>query len=222
MKVKIDVVDHHAYIISGSAEKGSEEVIATLAERGVPTKGNQDVLRVSFPELSVDDARAIASFASLKSVGEAKYIIVSFGRATGEAQNALLKVVEEAPGNSIFFFCVDSAGHLLPTLRSRCVVVSVSGHIQETEEEGEAKEFLKEGYAERLKRVEKIVQRITRTQERAPVRAFVRGLISTAHQRSADAKTLRDLLDADRFLRLQGSSAKSVLGHLAVSLPRFK
>ncbi len=210
---------HHAYIVSGSLEQGAEEVSGVLDARGVETKRNPDVLQLSFQELGVYDARAIASFASLKAISEAKYIIVSFGRATTEAQNALLKVVEESPGNSIFFFCVDSAGHLLPTLRSRCITLDTGNRKPETGSE-EAKEFLKESYADRLKRVEKIVQRITRTQERAPVRAFVRELISIAHEENANAKTLRDLLDADRYLRLQGSSPKSVLGHLAVTLPR--
>lgn len=211
---------HHAYIISGSAERGSTEVAEMLERRGVEVKGNGDVLMLTLSELSVDDARMVSSFASLNSIGEHKYIILSFSRATGEAQNALLKILEEAPGNSIFFLCVDAAGHLLPTLRSRAVVVYASEAGIDKEETEEAREFLKESYEKRLARVERMGAYISKTQDRAPVRAFAAALIREAHQAHPGPKTLRDLLDAERYLRLQGSSVKSILGHLAVSLPK--
>src|SRR3989344_174370 len=141
---------HHAYIIEGSAEAGAGEVLSVLEKRGVKTKGNPDVLALSYPELLVDHAAEISAYAALKPLGEAKYLVISFSRATREAQNALLEVTEEALGHSSFFFCVDAAGHLLPTLRSRAIVVSASkGRENGGEGEG-AQEFLKEGYAKRL------------------------------------------------------------------------
>lgn len=213
---------HHAYIVSGSAEHGADGVLAVLEARGVKTKGNPDVLALSFPELLVDNVRdLLLPFASLKPLGEHKYLVVSFARANDQAQNALLKAVEESLGHTVFFFCIDAAGHLLPTLRSRCIVVESGKRKGESENE-EAEEFLKESYEKRLARVEKMAGHVSKTQDRAPVRVFVTGLLSLMHGRGAGTKTLRDLLDASRYLRLQGSSVKSILGHLAVSLPRRK
>ena len=58
---------HHAYIVSGSAKHGAGEVLAMLEARGVKTKGNPDVLALSFPELLVDDVRdSLLPFAELK------------------------------------------------------------------------------------------------------------------------------------------------------------
>lgn len=212
---------HHAYLISGSATQGSAEILRMLEERGISTKGNQDVLVLSFSELSVDDARHITSFASLNAVGEKKYIVVSFSRATNEGQNALLKVLEEAPGNSVFFLCIDAAGHVLPTLRSRCVSLSVA-HSVSKEENEDAMEFLEESYEKRLARVEKMASYISKNQDRAPAREFVAALARESRERGFSGRALRDLLDADRYMRLSGSSAKSILGHLAVSLPHVK
>ncbi|MBI3573514.1 hypothetical protein HY090_00500 [Candidatus Kaiserbacteria bacterium] len=204
---------HHGYIVSGSAEHGAEEVLKMLEERKVATKGNPDLLTLSFSEMLVDDVRdKILSFAALKP-------LASFSRANDAAQNALLKAVEESLGNTVFFFCVDSAGHLLPTLRSRCITLEAESYKQEAESQ-DAEEFLRETYEKRLARVEKMTGYISKTQDRAPARAFATALISLMHERAPGARTLRDLLDADRYLRLQGSSAKSILGHLAVSLPR--
>ena len=208
---------HHAYLIAGASQKNREDILALLEARGIPTKGNPDVLDLSFSDVSIDDARMIARFASLNSVGAQKCIIVSFSRASTEAQNALLKVVEEAPGNSIFFFLVDASGHVLPTLRSRVVIVEGEA-VQHESEEAEA--FLTESYEKRLARVEKLASAVSKTQDRSIVRQFIASLLYEADKKKMDARNLRDLLDADRYLRMQGSSVKSVLGHLAVSLPR--
>jgi DNA polymerase III delta prime subunit len=211
---------HHAYIVAGSAEGGREEVLALLEKRGVNTVGNPDLLSLSFKELLVDDVRdTLLSFAALKPVGERKYLVVSFARANDAAQNALLKAVEESLGHTVFFFSTDSAGSLLPTLRSRAVLLTTERRAS-AEDAAEAKEFFKESYEKRLARVEKMTAYISKTQDRTPTREFVRSLLSLAEEKRAPARVLRDLLDADRYLSLQGSSPKSVLGHLAVSLPR--
>ncbi len=211
---------HHAYIVSGSAEHGPEAVAGMLEARGVSTKGNPDVLAFSFSELLVDNVRdALLPFASLKPLGERKYLIVSFARANDAAQNALLKAVEESLGRTIFFFCVDTAGHLLPTLRSRCIVVE-SGKEKGEKGTEEAEEFLKESYEKRLVRVDKMAGYVSKTQDRTPARMLVNELLTRMRAEKAAPKTLRDLLDASRYLRLQGSSVKSILGHLAVSLPK--
>ena len=209
---------HHAYVVTGSAEKGSARVTAMLATRGVAVVGNPDLLSLSYPELLVDDVRdTILPFASLKPLGERKYVIVAFSRANANAQNALLKAVEEA-GSTVFFFCVDSIGHMLPTLRSRAIAVMLP---RGTEVHEEAEEFAAATFDMRLSAVEKMASAASKSQDRTPVRSFVRGLIN-AFKADAPAAALRDLLDADQYMRMQGSSVKAVLGHLAVTLPRKK
>ncbi|MDE2079025.1 MAG: hypothetical protein KGI73_01415 [Patescibacteria group bacterium] len=211
---------HHAYMVFGSEGNSREAVLATLEKRGVKATGNPDVFVRLFQELLVDNVRdELLPFAALKPIGEQKYLIVSFSRANDAAQNALLKAVEEGVGSTVFFFCVEPATRILPTLRSRCVAVSAGAAAAPAEQE-DANAFLTEDYEERLARVEKMASYISKTQDRAPVRAFVGGLLTLAHEKHAPTQTLRDLLDADRYLRLQGSSVKSILGHLAVSLPR--
>ena len=43
---------------------------------------------------------------------------------TVQAQNALLKMLEEPPAGSVFFLIVDRAQNLLETIRSRCKILS--------------------------------------------------------------------------------------------------
>lgn len=208
-----------AYLAVGALVPTRNAILSALDARGVKVSGNPDVYEYSASEFSVDDARAVSSFASLKPYGDSKYFVVTLSRATPEAQNALLKVVEEAPGNSIFFFIAESAGHVLPTIRSRCIQIA---GVEENSKEGmeDAFRFLKDSYESRLSTVEKMTGYISKTQDRAPARAFVRSLLKSAKEKKLPAPYVRDILDSERYMRMQGSSAKALLSHLAVSLPR--
>ena len=209
----------NAYIVVGSLTATRTAVIALLHKRGVTTSGNPDFYECTASDFGVDDARAVTAFASLKSLSGAKYFILPISRATTEAQNALLKVVEEAPGHSVFFFIVESAGHLLPTIRSRAIQISGVASVS-SEHTEEAEKFLKDSYESRLSSVEKMTSYISKTQDRSPSRAFVRSLLSVSKEKKYSAQALRDILDAEKYMRMQGSSAKAILSHLAVSLPR--
>ena len=187
------------------------EILAELTKKGVVVAGNPDVLQLTYTDLSVDDARTISSYASLKALAGDKYLIISFDRAGGEAQNALLKVVEEAPGNSNFYFCTPNTGGIIPTLRSRVLIRNLTdvGRVPQSDE---AQEFLKLSYADRLSKVEKLITAAQRADDRTPLREFARALV---HMHPS-----RVTLDAVRYLDQNGSSPKLVLSHLAVTLPR--
>ena len=49
------------------------------------------------------------------------YILPEADRMNTDAQNALLKVLEEPPGHTAFLLCTAASNSLLPTVRSRCV-----------------------------------------------------------------------------------------------------
>lgn len=61
--------------------------------------------------------------------GESGYrcvILYPADRMSESAQNALLKTLEEAPENTVFFLITDRPGTLLSTIRSRCVLLRFS------------------------------------------------------------------------------------------------
>ncbi len=51
------------------------------------------------------------------------YIIEDGDALTNEAQNAMLKVLEEPPEYAVFIICVSSLGKILPTVQSRCRII---------------------------------------------------------------------------------------------------
>lgn len=84
-------------------------------------------------DLSVEVLRALRAEAFIQpNEGACKvFIFPDARRLTVQDQNLLLKLVEEGPGYASFLFCAENAAMLLPTVRSRCVELSVRPTVQE-------------------------------------------------------------------------------------------
>ncbi|NOZ54950.1 MAG: DNA polymerase III subunit delta' [Gammaproteobacteria bacterium] len=89
-----------------------------------------DLMRVS-PEsegkaITVDAVRNIANFLALKSqFAEYQVVIVAPAEAMNKyAANSLLKTLEEPTPNTLLLLVSHNMGSLLPTIRSRCQVIS--------------------------------------------------------------------------------------------------
>ncbi len=73
-------------------------------------------------EISVEQTRAIAEFLSL-TPGEGAWRVVLVDGADSmnvNAANAILKILEEPPPQTVIILVAHQAGRLLPTIRSRC------------------------------------------------------------------------------------------------------
>jgi DNA polymerase-3 subunit delta' len=75
--------------------------------------------------LKIDQVREVNHSLSLKPYQSAHRVAIflRFQEANQNAQNALLKTLEEAPSYAILILTADSAEQLLPTIPSRCEVL---------------------------------------------------------------------------------------------------
>ncbi len=108
-------------------------------ERSKDDKGNPR------RELYVDQIRAMTADAAIAPNESARkvYIIEEAERMNVQAQNALLKALEDPPGHACFILCTSAADALLPTVRSRCVRVALRGEERrESEYSPYAREYL--------------------------------------------------------------------------------
>ncbi len=79
-------------------------------------------------EITVDEVRKTVRFFG-STAGEATWRVCIVDPAddlNGNAANALLKVLEEPPANTVFFLISHAPGRLLPTIRSRCRRLSLA------------------------------------------------------------------------------------------------
>lgn len=92
------------------------------------------ISKTSASLISVSDVRSIGSFVSHTAdiVGHRLVIIDSLNDMTLEAQNALLKKLEEPKGATIYFLLAYYGTNVLPTLRSRCRVTHLTAPYSDT------------------------------------------------------------------------------------------
>jgi DNA polymerase III subunit delta' len=123
-----------ALLVLGPAGSGKEFVAKNLAAELLGTQLENLAFYPYFTlvekpagkqEISIDAVRSVISELRLKPVvpskGLAKRVVLINGAnfLSHEAQNALLKVLEEPPGHTMFILTATSANKVLPTISSR-------------------------------------------------------------------------------------------------------
>ena len=139
----------HAYILNGQRGAGKKLLAKLFAttlqcERGnaepcgecrscIQAQNNNqpDIITIRHEKpasISVDDIREqlngdimIKPYSSPYKI----YIIPEADLLTVQAQNALLKTIEEPPEYAVIFLLTENADSLLPTIRSRCVMLKL-------------------------------------------------------------------------------------------------
>lgn len=144
--VKMDQVSH-AYIMNGErgagkkllaylfamtllCEEGGEEPCNTCHScRQAETGNHPDIIRVTHEKpnsISVDDIREQVNNTIMIKPYQGPYKVYIIDHAdlmTPQAQNALLKTIEEPPQYAVIMLLTENAEALLPTINSRCVML---------------------------------------------------------------------------------------------------
>ncbi len=120
------------YIATAAVCEGGAKPCDTCRNCHLATVGSHpDISRITPLEgkknLSVDQIRELRAEAFVKphSASHRVFIIEDASRMNPQAQNALLKVLEEPPQNVVFILLVPSKTMLLDTIISRCVLLSL-------------------------------------------------------------------------------------------------
>lgn len=139
----------HAYIINGEKSAGKEFIAKIFAQTLQCEKGgdepcmechsckqalsdNQpDIIKITHEKpntISVDDIRAqINNDVAIKPYSSPYkvYIMNEAEKMTVQAQNAILKTLEEPPEYAVILLLTTNVNSLLPTILSRCVVLNM-------------------------------------------------------------------------------------------------
>lgn len=139
----------HAYMLSGEAgsgkkmmadafsmalqcESGKEEpcLVCTSCKQAI-SRNQPDIIRLTHEKpntISVDDIRdQINNTISIKPYKSKYkiYIIEDGEKLTTQAQNALLKTIEEPPAYAVILLLTSNEDTLLPTIKSRCITLKM-------------------------------------------------------------------------------------------------
>lgn len=207
--------EHHAYVCEGIDDTALR---AWLSDSGVTIEGNPDIHRWDFQMLKVDDARAIRMRAAQKPLGERQYFLIVCAGITAEAQNALLKSLEEPQGRTTFLIALASIHSLLPTVRSRIEVIPSGG------EHGTAPvvSFIRATPEERLEKIKEMLPKEADERDMRAIMGFLVMLEERLGKMSPDlhrSEALRALYAAKKGILASTGSPKILLESLALLVP---
>jgi len=167
----------------------------------------------------VDDARDLVRAINTTPLGgETTLTVIATEKIDREAQNALLKIVEEPPAHAHIALIVPSIDMLLPTLLSRFVHIGSNSGVDDL---SLAKEFLSVSTTAR----QKITAKIIKDKDALGAKKLIRDLetvLSTTLDKEKYKDEIGDVMAFRQYIEQRGASTKFMLEHLALTLPILK
>ena len=203
-------------------EGGPEKIVSIVALRqkdGMTAKGNPDMYVRNYKSFGIEDARELRERAELRPVGARSSFIIAAPDMTTPAQNALLKTIEEPPGNALFFFILSSPETLLQTFRSRAQMLEVAG--DESEQLMDVKKFLAALPANRLDMLKPLLEKEDDEKRNlGAILSFLAGL-ERVFTKKADVESLSAIYLARKYAADKGALIKPLLEQVALLAPRI-
>lgn len=200
-------------------------------------------LQLSFPhpnllwleeeKLGIEEARKALAHLGLKpyQAGPQALVILQAEKLTDEAQNALLKLLEEPPGDCLIILGVSDEQLLLPTILSRCQIVGINTATGLTSNQNiprqdkfllDLPKLFSASWADRFIYIEKLAERegflIYLTYY------FNKLLISqdfSTYTQDEIVQFLKELIRSEKWAK-QNVNIRGILEHLMLKLPIIK
>jgi len=218
---------YHSYIVEGDPDTMVPLLLEFLKIRKEIEPQSPDVLSQSYKSFTIDDSREIKDWHSRKGISNSKKVcIIATNFINREAEQTLLKIIEEPGENTHFFIIIPDSSVLLPTIISRTHVIKTKQIVDEGIKK-EAIHFLGILPKDRINIVALIIKNNKDEESSGNLRhyatVFVNELESVFYQKfKKDIKdekikfVLNELQKAREYLSTPGASVKMILEHLAL------
>lgn len=229
---------HHAFVIEGDTVQTRPTVFDFLKKEFGMDMGHNDLILLDRGDFGIENVQEIVDVNSRKpTVGMYKVIVVVLHSISHQAQNAILKTLEEPRPGTFIFILTDTSAIFLPTILSRVQVVRSSTGTNKsstasnivTNADLDAKKFIKSSPAERLAQIKEILD--LKSDEEigdAEIFAFVQEVEKLAVEfaqgsKNFGASTLiaQIFTKVEDYMRDTSSSKKLLLEYVALRLPNF-
>ena len=220
---------HHAYLIEGAREEIVPEIFSFCENLNIKTSGNPDFCHITIDNFKIDEAFELRTMSAHKGFSAAKKVfIICANTLSLDAQNVLLKMFEEPTENTHFFLVVPDANALLKTVVSRFYLISTNSQ----KDSKEVEEFIKMSLNARINflkdflKEEEIEDTVQLDSVRAKSLRFLNALESSLHQKSLpkclfDTTCFEQIFKVREFLRMPGSSTKTLMESVALVVPKL-
>ncbi len=211
-----------AYLVRGPV--GSlESLVAQLEKDGLIESNSPDLFARAYRSFGVDDAADVRSRARTKPVDAPRRIFVIAASAiSSEAQNSLLKTLEEPVADAVFFLLVPSPEMLLATVRSRTRSYELAA--PQDSSPVDANEFLAAPVATRIEMLKPLYEHDDDGRDIGGVIAFLGSLekrFSKGARSTDNVAGLHAIYRARKYAGDRGSLLKALLEQVALLAPRL-
>ncbi|MFA5773213.1 MAG: hypothetical protein WC908_00890 [Candidatus Paceibacterota bacterium] len=218
---------YHSYVIEGEPNRTATELLKFLEVRGEVESQSPDVLCQVYESFTMDDSGEIKDWHSRLGISKSKKIcILATKFINREAEQALLKIIEEPAINTHFFIIVPDASLLLDTIISRTHVIKIK-QPADIDLQKSALAFLSSTPKDRINKVALIIKENKDEENSGKLRSyatiFINELESIVYQKFKKDKNnqkiifvLSELQKSREYLSTPGASVKMILEHLAL------
>lgn len=213
----IDLPLHHAILI-----ESNERTITTQSLCDELTKLSPVHAFFNHTVLDIETAREVRTWANTP-YNEEKIAVLSFNTMGLEAQNLLLKVLEEPRSGVRFILVTTHTKHLISTVLSRVCIVR---HTEKGNTAKDAMLFLETSHTSRMKLpyVTDILSRVDEEsrKDRESVKEFIISLAEIAQQKQYPSMYTKEIFEIASYASDPSVSGKALIEYLALLLPQTK
>lgn len=210
---------HHAYCLEGDRGEIFLKVFGFLEKNfNLKTKGNPDVWIGEYDVCLLANAEEMKERMKYRSLsGGRRFFVLSFRMMMREAQNSLLKILEEPVFGAHVFLITENSENLLPALRSRLEKIKIP---KNNLSDKKGCSFLEKSPAERLSFISKIVE----DKDKDGAILLLNEIESALYSKGDISKyffIFKEIEKCRFYLSGRSPSLKLILEHLSLIVPVF-
>lgn len=214
-------LDYHAYLIAGRAE-----ALRWLKLRFDEKRREEIARHQPEPELvvrsqskwKIDDSRKFRELQSGRWSAGKRWLVIVCDQMVNEAEQALLKILEEPARGVQIFIITPQPEKFLPTVRSRCHIIYPK--IDDKRLTSLGSKFLALSRAERLIQLEKILSADDGREKLVDLVADIEFCL-TQKKENQQMISIKQILLVREWMRIAHVSPKFIGQFLAVTLPHY-
>jgi len=219
---------YHSYVVEGSPDEIPSRLLRFLESRSEIVSHSPDVLCESYESFTIDDSYHIKEWHSQCGITKGKKIcIISAKFINHEAEQTLLKIIEEPAVNTHFFLIVPDSSVLLETILSRVELVKTRSLENEVLKE-DALSFINSVPKKRIEQIASIIK--NNKDDSSKLKFYAISLINELENifyqkfkkeiknNREITKILDELMKSRKYLNTQGASVKMILENLALMI----
>ncbi|MFO0743600.1 MAG: hypothetical protein U0469_00935 [Candidatus Paceibacterota bacterium] len=231
---------HHAFLFESEEREKDFEYFKDKIEKERTNENENLFLKLKI--LDINKAREIIEYGKT-DFEKPHFIVVSFYSINREAQNALLKFLEEVGKNIKILFIIHAGAKILSTVQSRMYRLNSSFQKKDTNNEDNeieslVKEFLKSKKLSRMK-LREMVELLAKKDEYAlenedkersdreiveKFLIFLHKNVFAFYKKNKDRNLLENLKEIEeniKYIKNNSSSGKIILEYLSLKLPEI-